>query len=417
MIGLLNRKYLKTYSCLAWLLVWCCFAGNVTLAQQTSMVAATTANQKESKESVDVANGSTPDAQSEDKKEKKKNKKKKDKKKLKWDGNVKFAFRFAKSRARRAEDHGGFEFSAINLKAKYRLQKGLELRGWYQIDPIESMLKEAYARLEDKDATFDLIQMGFQRRLFYLKSDLETDSLNKIALYRLRDLSVLARISFLKRWYWDIQLANGGQLDTRDISPRRVTKQDVILSDSFDDRQATGTNSREILSGLGYKLKNVSSQFKKLYFLLFASLRPVSDNDAQDLATLSDVPGFTGVSVGNTTYTKMGLNVTWEYGQVESYSQYARVKVRELERDLLSTEWSYRYKKWTPIFAYSQQTLSVDPDFTARLSWDRRRFTLGLRYQWLDAARLAVEVTANDEDTGGKSINNDELLVSWVYSF
>ena len=349
-------------------------------------------------------------------KQKKDKKKKKKKDKLRWEGNLKFAFRIARNRSRNAENQAGLELSAINLKVRYRLQKGLQLRAWYQVDPIESELKEAFARYNDDNAIFDRIQMGLQRRLFALPSDLETDNLNKIALYKLRDLGIFTRITFLERWYWAVELANGGQLDTRDISPRRVTKQDVILSDSFDDRQAVGTSSREIVMGFGYD-RELPSAFKRLHFLLFFSGRPVNDSDTTDLATLSDVPGFTGVNTGTTSYTKVGFNAIFEYGQWRSYSQYATTRIRDLDRHLFGTELIYRWGKWRPMLAYSTQTLSVDPEFDAPLSWRRRRLTLGSRYQWLDSTRLAFELTLNDEDTGGDTVNNDEALVAWIYSF
>lgn len=346
-----------------------------------------------------------------------KKEKKKSKKKLRWEGNFKFAFRFAKSRAKTEENRGGFELSSLNLKARYRLQKGVELRGWYQIDPLESELKEAFARLKDDETFFDRIQMGLQDRLFQLKSDLETDGLNKIATYKMRDLSLLARISFLGQFQWLLQLANGGQLDTRDISPRRVTNQDVILSDTFNQRQAFGTNSREILMGLAYNPDSSWKMMKGLELLLFFSARPVSDEDVADLNTLSDVPGFTGVNKGTTSYTKVGLNVEWKYKKWRSYSQYLNAIIRDLTRNFFSTEWQYRFAKWRPMIAYSQQTLSVSPQFTEPLSWGRQRLTLGTRYQWFEAVRLSGEYTFNGENTGGKSVNNDELMVSWVYSF
>ena len=391
-------------------LIFCLINSAPIQAQQTADLLA--ANSETSEPSTDQSTEQKPK-----KKKKKEKKEKKEKKDLKWDGNFKFAFRYAKNRTRLSENHGGFELSALNLKVQYELQKGLELRGWYQIDPLKSELKEAYARIEDNDATFDRIQMGLQRRLFYLDSDLETNSLNKIALYQIRDLSLLAQISFLERWQWLVQLSNGGQLDTRDISPRRVVKQDIILADSTDQRQAFGTNSRELITGLRYLPNYLPGMFKDLQFLLFLSFRPITDDDAEDLSTLSDVPGYTGVNTGTTSYAKIGLNLVWKYNQWRSYSQVATVQVRDLIRNFFSTEWQYRFKKWRPMVAYSQQNISVDADFTAPLSWSRQRLTLGGRYQWLDSARVAAEYTTNQEDTGGKPINNDELLISWIYSF
>ncbi|MBF0280223.1 MAG: SH3 domain-containing protein [SAR324 cluster bacterium] len=346
-----------------------------------------------------------------------KEKKKKKKDKFKLDGNFKFSFRFAKNRAKLSENRGGFELSALNLKAKYRFQKGVELRVRYQIDPLESELKEGFVRLQDDDAIFDMIQMGLQPRIAQLESDLETDSLNKIAFYRSRDLGILAQISFLDQWRWLIQFSNGGQLDKRDISPRRVIKQDVILSDSLDKKQALGTNSRELSMGLGYRPETSNQLFKKLQILLFLSFKPIADDDVEDLSTLSDVPGYTGVNNGTTSYGKIGLNIVWEYKKWRSYSQYVNAKVRDLDRNLFTTEWRYRIGNWKPIFAYSQQNLSVDPVFSEPLSWRRRRLTMGLHYQWLNDARFAAEFTNNDEDTGGKPITNDELILSWIYSF
>ncbi len=343
--------------------------------------------------------------------------KKRFKKELDWEGTLKFAFRFAKNRERRAENKAGFEVSSLNLEAEYHLERSLTLKAWYQIDPVESELREAYARYQDEDAFFDWIQMGFQRRLFHLSSELETDSLNKIALYKLRDPGIQARVSFLDRWYWPIALSNGGQLDDQDISPRRVTDQDVILSDDFDPRQAVGSNSREIITGIGYNRHEPDFNFEQLHVLLFASVRSITDDDVEDLETLSDIPGFTGTNTGTTSYAKVGVNVTVKYRKWESYSQYAVAKVRDLERQLFASEISYTGKTWKPVFAFSQQTLNIEPDFTAPLTWGRQRFTFGLHYKWLQHADIAMELTINNEDTGGDTVNNDELIVMWIYSF
>ena len=147
------------------------------------------------------------------------------------------------------------------------------------------------------------------------------------------------------------------------------------------------------------------------------SFRPVTDEDVADLNTLADVPGFTGVTSGTTTYAKMGINVEWKYQQWRSYSQFLHAVIRDLSRNLFSTEWQYRFEKWRPMIAYSQQNISVASDFTAPLSWGRQRLTIGTRYQWFETARLTGEYTLNAEDTGAGSVNNDELLVAWVYSF
>ncbi len=389
-------------------LSFCWLGSTPTLAQQATDLLA------ENSETAESSMAQNTEEKVEKKKSKKKEKKKKD---LKWEGNFKFAFRYARNRSRTAANVGGFELSGLNLKAEYKLQKGLKLKGWYQIRPKESELKEGYARIEDREAIFDRIQMGLQRRLFYLDSDLETNSLNKIALYQIRDFSLLTRISFLDQWQWLFQLANGGQLNTRDISPRRVVKQDVILADSVDKREAFGTNSRELITGLNYRTNSLPGIFKNLKMLLFFSFRPVSDNDTADLSTLSEVPGYTGVHTGRTSYTKYGLNLSWKYNQWRSYSQAVNAKIRDLVRDFFSTEWQYRFGKWRAMLAYSQQYISVDADFTAPLSWNRQRLTLGGRYQWLESAKVTTEYTTNREDTGGKPLKNEELLVSWIYSF
>lgn len=398
-----------------------CFWGALVLGAAQSM-ASPTPSEFPPQSGIGLVAQATDEEKTSKKKSKKKKKEeksqeKKEKKKFSWDGTLKFSFRIAKNRDRDVENKGGFEFSALNIKSKIRLQDGLELRTWYQVDPIESDLKEGYGLLKDKTAFVDRFQVGLQKRLFYLESDLETDSLNKIAFYRMRDLSLMTRVSFLRRWQWLFQFANGGQLDTRDISPRRVNKQDIILSDSFDKRQATGSASRELLTGLKYEVSALNDNLKEFGVLVFGSYRPISDDDSKDYATLADVPGYTGVNVGTTSYTKIGLNSVVKYLGWRSYSQIIEATFRDLNRTLFTTELSYKMDSWFPLVAYSQQSLNVRPEVEARQTYQRSRITLGTRYQWKKNMRLAIEATHNGEDSGDGEIYNDEFITTWVFSF
>lgn len=337
---------------------------------------------------------------------------------LSLDVELKFAFRYAKNRARAKDDRGGFELSGVTFDLDYKLKKGVKVYLQYEVDPLESELEDAYVRFKDNDAWVDRTWIGLKKRFWSLPSELQTPSLNDIALYRLRDNGITLRTSFLDHFRAYFALSNGGRLDTRDISPRRVAKQDVILADTFDERQAFGTNSRELSAGFSAKYKNDGMDLQRAEFLLFYVGAPLSDDDTPDLETLSDVPGFTGIAKeGVDTNSRNGVNLLLEFENLLWRTQFVRAIVRDLDRDLATTELSYTLGDYELIAGWSQQTLSVDPDPLYPVSWERRRTTLGLNYDWFKKSDLVFEYTSNQEDTGGEEVDNDEFLLAWIFKF
>ncbi|MGK5093135.1 hypothetical protein WDW89_14105 [Deltaproteobacteria bacterium TL4] len=355
----------------------------------------------------------------------KKNKKSK-KKKLKWSGDFKFALRYAKNRTRVSEVNLGFELSDVNLKLQYDWRNGWEFQMRYQINPETSELQSAYlrysphakeAKLDKNKEDLNRITLGLQSRLFKLDSDLETDNLNKIALYHSRDSGIQGRLALWKSVYLAFGLMNGPKLDTRDISARQVSKQDIIIADNDDKTQVFSPISRrELTSGLGFRYHG--KHIDKCEILLFHSASALSDTDVDAVNVRSEIPGFTGIETGTELENlRSGINFEMRSGNLRSYNQYALTTIRLFQRSLFGTEWSYEYGDWKPIVAYSQQRLNLDPNPEFPISWGRARYTLGLHYQWDKAIKFAAEMTLNDEETGGDFINNDEFILMVIATF
>ena len=91
--------------------------------------------------------------------------------------------------------------------------------------------------------------------------------------------------------------------------------------------------------------------------------------------------------------------------------------IRDLKITLFTTEWGYRFGKWQPLIGYSQQRLNIDPNPLFPLSWERDRLTLGTQYHWEKGMKLVAELTLNDENTGGGSVNNDGFILFWIAEF
>lgn len=126
---------------------------------------------------------------------------------------------------------------------------------------------------------------------------------------------------------------------------------------------------------------------------------------------------------------RVGGRLTWKPGAAMLIGEYITAEDGALERDGWYLQGSYKHKFGYPLIADRYLTAvepvirygELDVDTTKVVgdarTWDRERWTLALLLDIYKNIKIKAEYYINDESTGGKELDNDELMVQLEVKF
>ncbi|MFH2012030.1 MAG: hypothetical protein ABIJ37_04880 [Pseudomonadota bacterium] len=212
--------------------------------------------------------------------------------------------------------------------------------------------------------------------------------------------------------YWGISYGEGLRLGTKQIG------EDSSYKMVRDDRNAgTKTGAQELGLKLGVAPKIGPVDLDVLAYAFIGQL------DSTDVAFLaSNFPGYTST---DNTQTRYGGRVTFMVEGLTVMGEIAKFEDGTLDRDGWYAQASYKIKTGNknyitsiePLVRYGEMNVDWPQAVGSTTTWDRQSTVIALITELAKNVKLKAEYYMFDEDTGGSSVNNNEILVQLQYKF
>lgn len=188
-----------------------------------------------------------------------------------------------------------------------------------------------------------------------------------------------------------------------------------MIHDNNRDDDFNGLS--EFNANLGYR--NDYGDMGKVDLLLFWVYKELSDSD---VGFLQGIPGH---GVGNDTGYRVGFGADYRLGDLRLYGQYIDAEDGKLDRHGWYIQPSYKFKlknrksfyACEVLFRYGELDVDLPNNPSDSLTWDRDKIVLALITDVYKNIKLRTEYYINDEETGGREVDNDELLVQLEVKF
>ena len=218
-------------------------------------------------------------------------------------------------------------------------------------------------------------------------------------------------------FYWGVCFGEGLRLGTKQVSEDSSYK---MLRDNRNVSHKTGHPEYGIKLGVKPALGDLGT-LDVLGFGFFGEL----NNDDIDLLK-SKLPAYTSASDDMRRY---GGRLVYKYkfdklNELTLVAEGAQLKDGALERTGWYVQGSHKWKfkrpylcSFEPLIRYGQINPDWTKSFSKSASWDREMLTLALITELAKNVKLKTEYYINDEKTGGRNVDNNELLVQLEYKF
>ncbi len=307
--------------------------------------------------------------------------------------------------------YGQFQIDQFELRIEAKLREDITLFGEVKAKPGETKLDEAYVTFSDLPFN-SYIKAGLQEKFIKPGRRTETYPLSGIAFWRDEDIGIEIGGEF-NPLYYRLSLSNGLRLKEKEIG-----EDDSFPIIQDDDKNRDYNDSKEFGVGVGYKGK-----FKKAHkvdILLFSYLSRLSDKDIDFLK--EELPDYESDRKKNYIF---GGNLYYNLRGLRFFSQYIYSRDGELEREGWYLQPSYKFKfkgvkfvrSIEPLYRYDRLDTDYPSSLSNFLTWERERHTFALIAEIEKRLKCKVEYNLNDEDTGGKDIDNDEFLLQLQFKF
>ena len=218
-------------------------------------------------------------------------------------------------------------------------------------------------------------------------------------------------------FYWGITISEGLKLGTKQVSEDSSYK---MLADKRNVGDRTGHPEYGIKLGIRPNL----GDWGKFDILGFGFWSDLSEEDKNVLR--SHLPNYTSDSDRMGRY---GGRVVYNYRfdksrELTLVGEYAYLEDGKLKRDgwylQASHKWKFKrtyFKSFEPLIRYGRLNTDWEKSFSKPCSWDREMLTIALITELAKNVKLKTEYYINDEKTGGREVDNDELLVQLEFKF
>lgn len=212
--------------------------------------------------------------------------------------------------------------------------------------------------------------------------------------------------------YWRFSATNG-----RRLRDRQASEDKTFPISTYDDDNGENNANKQIGVGLG--LKHV---FKEGHTVDLFPYWYTADLSDQDISYLNTIAGYTDTN--NRDQTLYGVNLDYTLGGFNFFAQYMGAKDGVMERDGWYVQPSYkqklgmnRLKSVEVILRYEQYNVDLPDVPTDARTWDRQTTTVAVISEIVRGFKIKTEYYFNQEDTGGASVDNNELLVQAEVKF
>ena len=218
-------------------------------------------------------------------------------------------------------------------------------------------------------------------------------------------------------FYWGITISEGLKLGTKQVSEDSSYK---MLADKRNVGDRTGHPEYGIKLGIRPNL----GDWGKFDLLGFGFWSDLSEEDKNVLR--SHLPNYTSDSDRMGRY---GGRVVYNYRfdksrELTLVGEYAYLEDGKLKRDgwylQASHKWKFKrtyFKSFEPLIRYGRLNTDWEKSFSKPCSWDREMLTIALITELAKNVKLKTEYYINDEKTGRREVDNDELLVQLEFKF
>jgi hypothetical protein len=216
--------------------------------------------------------------------------------------------------------------------------------------------------------------------------------------------------------YWGISLGEGLKLGTKQPSEDSSYK---MLADKRNIEDKEGKPELGFKLGLKQKMGKAD-----LDFLGFGFWGKLGSSDISVLE--SKLPSYISSS---DTMRRWGTRMVYNYKfdklrKLTLVGEYAKLFDGALDRDgfyiQASCKWEFRriyFCSFQPLIRYGRLNVDWEKSFSSPCSWDREALTLALITEIAKNVKLKTEYYFNDEDTGQRSVDNNEFLIQLEFKF
>lgn len=311
-----------------------------------------------------------------------------------------------------SEPEGHFRVEFIMLAPKITLANNISAESEIEFETSgEILLNELYITFK-KLPLNSFLKAGLEDRFIKVSRKTETYPLIATAFWRDDDVG-LTWGGEHEALYWRLSLTNGNRLADKQVS------RDSSYPMLKDGRSNTSkSQTKEIGAGIGtkYNLTDMQ-QINALGFIFTGKL------SEEDISKLQGIPGY-GTSDNDASYFG-GISLEYNNGPFNLFTQ----GIAAIDGDLRRSGW-YAQPSWTIsmkerqsfnkfllLGRYDKLNVGLPHTFSESLSWDREKITLAVLTEIVPQLTLKTEYYINNEKTGGRSVNNDELLLQLYIEF
>jgi len=210
--------------------------------------------------------------------------------------------------------------------------------------------------------------------------------------------------------YWGVSYGEGLPLGTKQLGEDSSYK---TLRDNRNAGSKTGNEELGFKLGLAPKIGPV-----KIDILGYAFIGKLSTADMATLA--SDFPGYSST---DDTQTRYGGRVTFNAAGLTLMGEMAKLEDGTLKRDAWYGQASYKIKTGNkryipsiePLVRYGVLNVDYAQTVAKTTTWDRQMTVVALITELAKNVKLKTEYYVLDEDTGGSSVDNNEILIQIQY--
>ncbi|RKY30869.1 MAG: hypothetical protein DRP68_05660 [Candidatus Omnitrophota bacterium] len=315
-----------------------------------------------------------------------------------------------------SDSHARFQFDKFVLKPEVSFKDvNISLKGEIEFKEDEAFFAEGGIYFKNLPLNSKIF-VGLKDRFIGISRKTESYPLLGTVLWRYEQLQINWEAE-LSPFYWGIAFGEGLRLGTKQVSEDSSYK---MLADKRNVSYKTGHPEYGIKLGVKPDIGNLGT----IDVLGFGFCGKLSDDDKATLS--SKLPNY------NSTSDKMkryGARIVYNYKfdklrKLTLVGEYAQLEDGKLERDgwylQASHKWKFKrayFKSFEPLIRYGKLDGDWEKSFSKPCSWDREMLTIALITELAKNVKLKTEYYINDEKTGRREVDNDELLVQLEFKF
>lgn len=317
---------------------------------------------------------------------------------LSWGAELEFELINSESDTATDAPDARFDVDQLYLYPKLKLTENAWLSSDIAVKGDTAYIEEAWFRWQPRETFW--VQAGLDDAMIAKVDRIsEAEILLETAFYRSDALGVQVGGKLAPSLEWWGSATNGFELTTK--QPGEDDSYPLI-----HDGRRLGPAGGGLLLAAGLRFGATFGSGK-------ASVMPFAYRgglNQHDVAFLQTLPGY-GTSAADRK-SRWGVTLGWETGPLTVLAQGIEAEDGELERSGLFVQPSWRLND---IFQLVYRYNRLEVDFLAApadsRTWDRTQHVFALVSTLAEGVRLKTEYYLNGEDTGGASVDNDELML------